>query len=68
MITDALANRMIENDIRPYVNSGDRYTAVNNFYIKSMQIISGDIPQEYISDSQNLNTDSKSEFYMAIFF
>jgi len=67
MITDALANRMIENDIRPYVNSGDWYSAVNNFYTKSMQIISWDVPAEYrTNDNKNLNMDS-DYLYIVIF-
>jgi len=44
-----MASRVIEQDIRPLVNSGDFYNAVKIFYERSASIISGEIPIGYTS-------------------
>lgn len=44
---DLMASQVIENDIRPLVNSGDFAGAVKAFYERSIQILSWEIPVGY---------------------
>lgn len=48
-----MASQVIENDIRPLVNSGDIAGAIKVFYARSQQIIGGEIPVGYTSSSQD---------------
>lgn len=47
MYPDLLASQVIENDIRPLVNSGDIAGAIKVFYQRSEEILSGEIPTGY---------------------
>ena len=53
---DALANRIIEENIRPLVNSGDFYGATKAFYEKSAEVIGG----EYANTQATSSTDTSS--------
>lgn len=57
---DLMASQVIENDIRPLVNSGDFVWAIRAFYSKSEQIIWGEIPAWYSDDSDD-------SFYIFLF-
>ncbi len=48
---DLMASQLIENDIRPLVNSGDIAGAIKVFYERSKQIIWWEIPEGYTSSS-----------------
>lgn len=66
---DVLASRTIEDLVRPAVNSGDVYTAVKNYYERSMQIIDSDEWLQYASSNiDNLDEDSFQIFFMVGFF
>ena len=65
MYPDAIASRIIEQDIRPLVNSGDFAGAVKIFYEKSAQVIGG----EYANDNSSQNISSSNDFvYLLLFF
>jgi len=53
-----MASQVIENDIRPLVNSGDIAGAIKVFYERSKQIIGGEIPTGY-TDSSRVPDDDK---------
>ncbi|MFA5748308.1 MAG: TPM domain-containing protein [Candidatus Absconditabacterales bacterium] len=63
IIPDITASNIIENDIRSYVNSGDFYQAINNFYAKSIEIIDAGGDSNYPT---NLNTQKKSDYFIFI--
>jgi len=59
---DLMASQVIENDIRPLVNSGDIAGAINIFYERSKQIIWWEIPLGYSTISW------ATLLYMYVFF
>lgn len=59
---DLMASQVIENDVRPLVNSGDIAGAIKVFYDRSQQIIWWEIPVGYSTTSED---DSS---YIFIFF
>lgn len=59
---DLLASQVIENDVRPLVNSGDIAGAIKIFYERSQQIIGGEIPVGYTT-----STGEDNSSYIAIF-
>jgi uncharacterized membrane protein YgcG len=62
-----MASQVIENDIRPLVNSGDFGGAVKAFYDKSIQILSGELPIGYTtSASSSSSSDDSSQFRIVI--
>lgn len=65
---DLMASQVIENDIRPLVNSGDIAGAIKIFYEKSKQIIGGEIPVTYSSTSPEKPDDSFIGFAIFIWF
>lgn len=62
---DLIAWQLIENDIRPLVNSGDIAGAIKVFYEKSQQIIWWEIPVDYSTTSDSENSDV---LYIFMFF
>jgi uncharacterized membrane protein YgcG len=61
-----MASQVIENDIRPLVNSGDFAGAVKVFYERSEQILSGEIPVGYSTTASSSTTSSDSNFWIVI--
>lgn len=59
---DLMASRIIENDIRPLVNSWDFYGAVKSFYEKSALAVAW----EYVADGQSLLGWDSSSVYIAV--
>lgn len=59
---DLMASQVIENDIRPLVNSGDIAGAIKIFYERSKQIIGWEIPVGY-----STTTEKQEIPYLAIF-
>jgi uncharacterized protein len=71
-IPDALASRIIEQDIRPYVNSWDLVQAIKNFYSRSISAIASDEWLAYLDkgsdaiSSQSDSDDSDPSFWLGI--
>lgn len=61
---DLMASQVIENDIRPLVNSGDIAAAIRVFYERSKQIIWGEIPLGYTDPA---DIPDESNMYLAVF-
>ena len=59
-----MASQVIENDIRPLVNSGDIAGAITAFYQRSEEILSGEIPAGY--QTQSASNDSGKSVYIAV--
>ncbi len=62
-----MASQVIENDIRPLVNSGDFYGAVKVFYERSAQILSGEMPVGYTTSSTATTSDNENYLPIAGF-
>ncbi len=59
-LPDALASRIIEEDVRPLVNSGDFAGAIRKFYERSIQAIDTGEWTQYAASSSNIE-DQKSK-------
>lgn len=63
---DLMASQVIENDIRPLVNSGDFAGAIKVFYERSKQIIGGEIPAGYTTVTSVGEKKDDSFAYVAL--
>jgi len=59
-----MASQVIENDIRPLVNSGNIAGAIKVFYQRSEEILSGEIPAGY--QTQSVSNDNGKSVYIAV--
>jgi len=59
-----MASQVIENDIRPLVNSGDIAGAIGVFYQRSAEILSGELPAGYETTSPSDDTSSSNFPYI----
>ena len=59
-----MASQVIENDIRPLVNSGDIAGAITAFYQRSAEILSGEIPAGYATTSSSDDNSSTNFPYI----
>ena len=63
---DLMASQVIENDIRPLVNSWDIAGAIKAFYEKSEQILSGELPAGYTTVTAVGEKKDDSFVYIAL--
>ncbi|MEI7563102.1 MAG: TPM domain-containing protein [bacterium] len=67
---DAIANRIIEENIRPLVNAGDFYGAIKAFYSKSAEVIGGEFTMDTWTSSAQayFNKDGVYVLFMRFIF
>ena len=68
---DITASQIIEQDIRPLVNSGDYYGAIKAFYARSADVIGGEYQSTSPDTSSSSSTSSPSsgaDNFKALFF